>query len=284
MHYSVPWGYNLWSFNSSKSRYHQTVAGASQDYLYSGNSEQLDLRWGHILQRDQVGKTTGSVRAFTRRSSNFIDDTEVEVQRRAVSGIDLSLGHRRSVGKGQWEATFTRREGIKRWGSLPAPEEAFGEGTSRMRLWLLEASLSMPMEVGGRRWNYQGSLRRQWHKTALTPQDRFSVGGRFTVRGFDGASVLSAESGTLWRNELAFPQANGPLEFYAGLDWGQVSGPATQSLVGRTLLGGVQGVRAHWKAGPVQTQMDVFLGQPLRKPDGFKTALWAYGFSLSTQF
>lgn len=96
--------------------------------------------------------------------------------------------------------------------------------------------------------------------------------------------MLSAESGALWRNELAFPQANGPLEFYAGLDWGQVSGPATQSLVGRTLLGGVLGLRGQWKAGPVQTQMDVFLGQPLRKPDGFKTALWAYGFSLSTQF
>ena len=284
VHYSVPWGYNLLSFNSSNSRYHQRVAGAFQNYVYSGNSEQHDVRLSRIVQRDQVSKTTLAVRAFHRRSRNFIDDTEIEVQRRAVSGVDMSLGHRRSLGQGQWEATLTRREGIKKWGSLPAPEEAFGEGTALMRLWLLDASLSMPFKLGQQAFNYNGSLRRQWHHTPLTPQDRFSIGGRYSVRGFDGANVLSAEGGVLLRNEVSTNLGQTPYSLYAGVDWGRVSGQSAAFLLGRELTGGVLGLRSNWKTGPVQTNIDIFVGQPLQKPAGFRTAKSVYGFSLNTQF
>ncbi len=36
----------------------------------------------------------------------------------------------------------------------------------------------------------------------LTQQDKLSIGGRYTVRGFDGELSLSGEKGWLWRNEL----------------------------------------------------------------------------------
>ncbi|MEW5886540.1 MAG: ShlB/FhaC/HecB family hemolysin secretion/activation protein [Pseudomonadota bacterium] len=284
VHYSVPWGYNLWSFNRSQSRHHQTVAGALQNYIYSGTSVQHDVRLARVVQRDQAGKTTAAVRAFHRRSRNFIDDTEVQVQRRAVSGLDLSLGHRRSLGAGQWEAQLTHRQGIKAWGALPAPEEAFGEGTAQMRLWLLDAQLSQPFQLGGLRLAYQGRLRGQWHQTPLTPQDRFAIGGRYTVRGFDGHRVLAADSGVLLRNELSTRLGASPYSLYAGLDWGRVSGPAAQALVGRELTGAVLGLRAHWQMGRVRTQIDWFAGRPLEHPAGFQASNRVYGFSLHTQF
>ncbi len=242
-HYSVPWGHNLWSLNSSRSQYRQTVAGAIQDYTYSGQSQQWDVRLSRVVQRDQQGKTTAAIRGFHRQSRNFIDDTEVEVQRRAVSGVDLSVGHRRSAGAGHWEAQLTHRQGIKAWGALPAPEEAFGEGTAQMRLWLLDAQLSQAFLVGGQRWTYQAQLRRQWHQTPLTPQDRMAIGGRYTVRGFDGNQVLSGDSGTLLRQEVATPLGSSPFSVYAGLDWGRVGGPAAERLAGRELMGGVLGLR-----------------------------------------
>lgn len=283
-HYSVPWGHNLWSFNSSRSRYRQTVAGALQDYTYSGQSQQWDVRWSRVVQRDQQGKTTAALRGFHRQSRNFIDDTEVEVQRRAVSGVDLSVGHRRSAGTGHWEAQLTHRQGIKAWGALPAPEEAFGEGTAQMRLWLLDAQLSQAFEIGGQRWTYQAQLRRQWHQTPLTPQDRMAIGGRYTVRGFDGNQSLTGDSGTLLRQEVATPLGSSPFSAYAGVDWGRVSGPAAERLVGRELMGGVLGLRAHGQAGRVQTHLDLFVGKPLKQPNGFATAQRVVGFTLNAQF
>jgi hemolysin activation/secretion protein len=283
-HYSVPWGLNLWSFNSSRSQYRQTVAGALQDYTYSGQSQQWDVRLSRVVQRDQQGKTTAAMRGFHRQSRNFIDDTEVEVQRRAVSGVDLSVSHRRSVGAGHWEAQLTHRQGIKAWGALPAPEEAFGEGTGQMRMWLLDAQLSQAFLVGGQRWTYQAQLRRQWHQTPLTPQDRMAIGGRYTVRGFDGNQVLSGDSGTLLRQEVATPLGSSPFSVYAGVDWGRVGGPAAERLAGRELMGGVLGLRVHGQAGRVQTHLDLFVGRPLKQPEGLVTARRVMGFTLSTQF
>jgi filamentous hemagglutinin len=49
----------------------------------------------------------------------------------------------------------------------------------------------------------------------LLPQDLFSIGGRQTVRGFDGNSVLSGDQGWLVRQEIStdtLQASQGPLE------------------------------------------------------------------------
>lgn len=57
--YSVPYGYWLFTGNASRSRYHQTVAGANQDFISSGKNEQFDLKIHRTLHRDQSSKTGG---------------------------------------------------------------------------------------------------------------------------------------------------------------------------------------------------------------------------------
>ncbi len=275
-HYSVPFGYWLVGATLSNNRYHQTVSGANQDYLYSGTSRNVELKLSRVLHRDAAGKTSAGLKGFQRSSNNYIDDAEVEVQRRVVSGLEWGLNHRRSWQGGNLEANVNYRVGTGAWGSLPAPEETFGEGTSRMRLWLLDATVQQAFELAGQRLNYTGNWRGQYNKTPLTPQDRFAIGGRFTVRGFDGLSVLSAERGWLLRNELTTtltPQLQG----YLGMDTGHVSGTSATNLAGQSLTGGLLGLRGQWG----KVQYEVFMGKPLSKPEHFKTSASTAGFSLS---
>lgn len=279
VHYSVPWGYNLLSVTLSQNRYHQTVAGANADVLYSGTSANSEVKLSRVVQRDSAGKTTISLKGFQRRSNNYIDDTEVEVQRRVVGGLEWGLGHRRAVDRVTLETNLTYRAGTGAWGALPAPEEGFGEGTSRMRLWLLDANVQWPFEAAQQSWTWSSNWKAQYNKTPLTPQDRFSIGGRFTVRGFDGLSVLTAERGWLWRNELSVAAAQGT-QIYLGIDHGHVAGASAQNLVGQNLTGLVLGWRGQYK----NLQFDVFAGRPLRKPERFKTASETAGFSLSVSY
>lgn len=279
VHYSVPWGYWLLSLSSSRNRYHQTVAGANQDYVYSGTSETNDIKLTQVLARDSVGKTHWGLKGFQRKSNNFIDDTEVLVQRRVVGGLEWSLGHKRGIGQGTLETNLNYRLGTGAWGSLPAPEEQFGEGTSRMRLWQADAAWQWPFKLGEVTVTYSGQLRTQVHKSRLTPQDKFAIGGRFTVRGFDGQNVLSAESGLLWRNEWSTPLAQS-VQGFVGLDHGQVWGPSANLLVGRHLTGAVLGMRGQAGAW----QYEAFVGKPISKPENFKTAVATAGFSLNLSF
>lgn len=279
VHYSVPWGYNLLSVTLSQNRYHQTVAGANADVLYSGTSANSEVKLARVIQRDSAGKTTLSLKGFQRRSNNYIDDAEVEVQRRVVGGLEWGLGHRRAFDRITLEGNLAYRAGTGAWGALPAPEEGFGEGTSRMRLWLLDASVQWPFEAAQQSWTWNSNWKAQYNKTPLTPQDRFSIGGRFTVRGFDGLSVLTAERGWLWRNEMSLATAQGT-QLYAGIDRGHVGGPSAQNLVGQNLTGLVLGWRGQYK----RVQFDLFAARPLHKPERFKTATETAGFSLSISY
>ncbi len=280
IHYSLPFGYWTLGATSSTSRYYQTVAGLNQSYVYRGTSENNDIKLNRLLMRDGAQKLNVAVRAFQRKSNNYIDDTEVQVQRRVVGGWDSTLNHKAFIQEATLESNLTYKRGTGAFGSIPAPEEAFNDGTSRFAVVTADVNLTVPFKVDAQRIRYNGSWRTQKNRTPLTPQDRFVIGGRYTVRGYDGESVLSAERGWLWRNDLSFALGDSGHEFYAGLDTGQVSGPSSELLVATRLTGAVLGLR-----GAIQKlNYDFFIGAPVNKPDNFKTAGSTAGFSLSASF
>jgi hemolysin activation/secretion protein len=279
-HYSLPRGRALFAVDGSRHRYHQSVAGAAQDYTYRGNTSSQEATLSWLAHRDATSKTTLHAKAFARQSRNFIDDTEVEVQRRRVGGWQLGMGYRAFIDAGTLDLNLHYRRGTGAFGSLRAPEEAFGEGSSRFALVQASAHWQWPFKLGAQPWQVSSQWRAQTHRTALAPQERFAIGGRHTVRGFDGESSLSADSGWLWRNELATPLGDSGTSAFAGLDHGQVRGPSAQQLVGTRLTGAVIGLRGN--AGGVQGEL--FAGWPLHKPEGFRTANATLGFWLATGF
>ena len=280
VHYSVPFGYWLVSLNSSKNRFFQTVAGATQDYIYSGHNRQQDIKLTHLFFRDASSKTSWSVQAFARQSENFIDDTEVEVQRRRVGGYELGLQHKTQLGAVQMEGSTEFKKGTKAFSANQAPEDLFGEGTHQFELVTATAQVQTPFKVGAQGWVYQGNWRWQNNRSRLIPQDQFRIGGRFTVRGFDGQSSLMAERGWLLRNEVNTALGDSGQRLYLALDHGRVNGPGVQELLGQQLTGSAVGV-----SGKINfLTYDLFVGAPVRKPVGFRTASKTYGFSLAASF
>jgi len=280
LHYSLPFGYWLLAASANDYDYRQSVAGASQSYLYSGTSANVDLKLSRVLYRDAVRKVGMSLRAFQRTSKNYIEDTEVEVQRRRMGGFELGLNGKQFVGSATVNASVALKRGTGAFGRIAAPEEMFGEGTSRPRLINADVSLSLPFTIEGGKFDYQGSWRAQWNRTPLVPQDRFAIGGRYTVRGFDGESSLSAEHGWLVRNDFAWNPAGTAQQLYLGIDYAEVGGPSSKLLLGTRLGGAVVGLRGQWTG----VQYDLFIGKPLTKHHRFQTSAVTSGFNLSYQY
>ncbi len=84
-HYSVPFGYWMFSVTGNDYDYHQTVAGINEDYRYSGESQNLNLQLSRILHRSGTQKTSFTYDVLVRKTRNYIDDTEIDVQRRQTS-------------------------------------------------------------------------------------------------------------------------------------------------------------------------------------------------------
>ncbi|QGW84912.1 ShlB/FhaC/HecB family hemolysin secretion/activation protein [Variovorax paradoxus] len=292
VHYSLPYGYWMLGFTASNSQYHQSVAGLNQDYVYAGKTNNAEVKLSRLLYRDQSRKTTLALKGFRRESRNFVDDTEVDVQHRVVGGWELGLNHKEFIGEATLEGTLALKHGTGGFGARTSPQEIYHrnhpdeplEGTSRMKLYTAEVSLNAPFKLGAQKLRYSGLIRAQWNRTPLMPQDRFAIGGRYTVRGFDGETSLMGERGWLIRNDIgwAIPTGSGQsgAELYVGADYGHVGGRSTVDGLGRSLAGAVIGVRGQWS----KLSYDFFMGAPIRKPEGYRTARTTFGFNLNASF
>lgn len=281
-HYSVPAGNWLWSWNHNYYRYHQAVAGINEVYDYNGKSRGSDIGFTRLLYRDARRKSHIGFKLWQKENQSFIDDAEVEVQRRKTAGWQLSLKHKEYIGRSTLDIGLGYKRGTGMADAIAAPEEVFDEGTSRMKVITADISYNHPFQIGRQHFVYDTALHAQWNKTPLTPLDKIAIGGRYTVRGFDGESSLSAERGWYWRNEVAwsFKPAH---QFYLALDGGHVSGDSAQYLLGQTLIGAAAGLRGQFQAGG-SLNYDLFAGKPIKKPKGFQTASTVFGFNLNYSF
>lgn len=291
-HYSIPWDYWLLSTTVSDNKYNQSVAGATQTYIYSGTSQNAELELNRLIYRDATIKAGVSAGLFIKSSQNFIDDTEIEVQRRRTAGWQVGANYSQYFGQASLELQAEYKHGTGAFNALPAPEQNFGEGTSRFRLFTTNINLNVPFSVnapwGAQALQYSGTVRGQWNDTPLTPQDRFSIGNRYTVRGFDGQLTLAADRGWLIRNDLSAPIAHSGQAIYIGADYGEVGGQSSENLIGKYLAGAVVGLRGSCQASGFKLlngfSYDIFLAKPINKPKGFQTHDVAAGFNLNYSY
>ena len=144
------------------------------------------------------------------------------------------------------------------------------------------------LELLGNNWRGRYSTQMRGQQAVgsnIAGSDFFSIGTRYTVRGFDGQRTLNAENGWYWRNELALGVLPG-VEIYAGLDSGAVAGPSTALLVGTKLTGSVVGVR--WNPWSYLS-LEGFIGMPIEFPDmpnggSFISSRYNPGFNLYVQY
>jgi hemolysin activation/secretion protein len=206
-----------------------------------------------------------------------VDGSEVNVQHRDNSYAEVGWVHKHYFGAAQLDSTVAYRWGVPWFG---AQADLPNSPTFYYHIETLDSTLSVPFRLGNLPLRYTATVRAQNSPSQLYATEFFSIGSRYTVRGFDGNTMLSAEKGVFMRNDLDMPIAATANSVYLGLDGGEVFGPSAGQLLGRRLAGAVIGVRG----SPVKHVFyDLFIGGPLYQPARFPNHWPVAGFSLSFQ-
>lgn len=280
INWSVPIGYWTIFLNANRSAYKQTVAGFADDLEYSGRSHGVEAGVGYVPYRSTNAKGSLQIKLTRKASRSKIDDTEIDVQHRDVVGYALGFAHRHYLGR------TTLDVGIGVRGSLPKPSAEPGmvvgvpDWDGRYQIQSAHASLGIPFRLDDQNFHYQASWRIQHARTPLPGSEYFSIGGRYSVRGFDGLATLAAEDGWTLRNDLIWWMGQSGRQLYLALDVGRVGGPSADLLLGRTLIGTAIGVRG--RLG--QFTYDFTAGRPLSKPESFTTDRPTFTASLAFEF
>jgi hemolysin activation/secretion protein len=278
--WSMPLGYSSLLAGLSRTQYKQTVSGDNGNILYRGHSDAGEIGVGHVIYRSAEVKGSLLFKLNRKSDRSAVDDVDIDVQRRDMVGYDAGFSHRHYIGKN----TVNLGIGVK--GSLPSLSSHPGfvpgdpDWNGHYRIYTANADTTVPFELLSEQWQYQSHFYWQRANRQLPVIEQLFIGNHYSVRGFDGASTLAAESGWLLRNDLIWFIGKSGYALFAALDSGHVSGPSAAGLPGRSLTGGAIGVRG--KLGFFI--FEVTLGHPFRKPDGFHASQHAFTVLVAAAF
>lgn len=273
-YYSIPFGYNTFSTSYNYSRFGQIVQGTTVQFLSSGYSQNLEAKLHRTVMRDATSKLGVFGAISTRRAHSYLDDVELVVQQRQNTAVELGITYTK-----KWQSTnlnleLSNSRGVSWFQAEPRFFEVsdFEQPTTRPNIWRGNVELSFAIPYWDNTLRYNTRLQWQTSPKMALSLDQFSIGSRYSVRGFDGDVILQGESGYSLRNELTmrgFGVANDQLYIapYIALDVGHIWGPSVNGSPYNTLAGVAFGLTAQSK----YLSADIALGTPLYKPDGFET-------------
>lgn len=280
LYYSVPWGYWWLDLYTSRSSYIQTLQGNWSQWAYRSDSRYSSIELNRQLSRTINQNTSAGLQIFKGDSRVFLADTELQVMRKENPGWKATLRHQHSFPGIATQTTLSFQNRLRWAGKENTAEQKHGLISRQARIFTLETQGLMKFSATGPNISYAPRFSLQISPDELTAQNKFSIGNRWTVRGFDGEHNLSQNQGWYFSNDISWNVPSSEQQLYVGLDVGRIIGASDSGDRGRTLAGSVIGLRgSKWR-----TRYHLFAATPLSRPTGFTTDDVNLGFSLQWNF
>ncbi|AVX43291.1 ShlB/FhaC/HecB family hemolysin secretion/activation protein [Campylobacter concisus] len=277
--FSIPFGYFMLEYEKSKYDYAQIINAAYNLYTYKGRSESDSLSLAYTFYRDSNFKNSAYVKLFKRKNKNYLEDYELDNQARRNAGYEVGVKTSYNSYNQAFSAKLAYKKGTGIFNSQPDPLEDSGEATSRFALINLNLNYKYKFELP---LSYDLNINARYGLNKLSLQDKFSIGGYYSVRGFDGESSLVGNHGVSVRNTLSYNYYKSN-SIYAGLDAGVVRAPSSGIKDKNTLAGYAIGLRGSIKAYN-NLSYDISVSKPLYKPKSFETKSTNVNFIISYEF
>lgn len=250
--YSIPLGKWLWEGSISRFRYTQTIKGLNENYLSEGISDEISLGSRYKAYHTRTMNFELQSKVSHKKVQSWINKAYV-----SSSSYDITVG---SVGakwiyrQPSWEVYVIPdyHHGLN-WYS-PTPNGSLQHDFSK---WTLALGTTKHFETS--QITYQLAGYAQQSADLLYGNEQISIGGAYSVRGFQRRNISGSTGGYL-RNDLIF-RGNELFSPYIAYDTGYIR-EASDTEGGR-LSSATLGFRSHYGA----FDLDVYHAIPLSSPN-----------------
>lgn len=217
--WSVPFGNWYFGIDIGKSGYFFNLQGINQSYPVEGRSKYATISAERLLFRNQTTKLYAYGDLKLTRTRTFIDNNEIESQRRRLTIASLGFRGETGVAKGKLTWDVAGKFGLD---ILDA--HVLEKSVVNPEFRLIKARLSFDHPLPFKGVNYRGTVSGQYSKDILPGTEQFTIGSWSTVRGFHADSMYG-DTGVFLRNTIewdAYRDDNFDVRLNAGLDVGYV--------------------------------------------------------------
>lgn len=267
---SVPYGWWTFSLSAGASTYHSLLVGNDLSFETNGRSQNASLVADRMLFRDARTKLTATAALSLLDTRNSIQGIRLRTSSYRIVSASLGTRLQRRAGRSLLSASLSYERGLDILGAETV-DTGPGGATGLFNLIGADLMLQSVFDVGGLRLTNLAMVRGQWGLDNLFPAQRFSLGGRATVRGFrdDG---LSGRTGALFREQIgaelltigrSTPAWQTVVSGYVAYDAGGIAPRRGDPFERGVLQSATLGLRAQ---GP-RIQSEVALSLPISAPD-----------------
>lgn len=251
IHYGIPYSRTLTTFNGSWN--YSSIPLGNTHIASETKSTGLNLDWSYLGYRSKYFKSEFGFNISHYRSRKFIGGLEQAVSRKKTTSFLLRYNMTVFFGKSSINATLSGKIGVPWFGSQKDNNlMSFDDPTYEYKIY----NLNLVYTTRGNLFktipiNWTTVLNGQYTNDTLYGAEQFTIGSRYSVRGFGDEFSTSAENGLFIRNECTFPLQ--PIKsvkptFYLGADYGFVSGFSDKYNTDKELSGAFVGLRLRWKS------------------------------------
>ncbi|HDR9486674.1 TPA: ShlB/FhaC/HecB family hemolysin secretion/activation protein [Burkholderia aenigmatica] len=276
--WDVPVGYASFSVSASEWATRQAIPVGVDTFVYARRTRRIEAGVGYVPYRSGSARTRVGLTLARREDRAWFDGIELRVQKHDITSYAFSASHLQRFAQASVEAGASWRGSLPGLSGFPGYVQDRNDWNGHYGIATASVSVDAQFAVGARRANYRGTFVAQRAPAPVPSTEFLQIGGRYTVRGFDGNETLAARSGWILRNEFSTRAAAG-IAVYAALDAGGVSGNPDEA-GGHTLVGGALGLRGGYK----RVSFDVALGMPLLKPSTLHSASPTLDVQIAARF
>ncbi|MDQ6958951.1 MAG: ShlB/FhaC/HecB family hemolysin secretion/activation protein [Mariprofundaceae bacterium] len=251
--YSFPVSSYLLEFIASRFFYQQGIQGVNDTFLADGRTDGLRARVSKVLMRDQARKINVAASIYHRNSRNFLAGQLIQVSSYKTTLLQLDVTHAWLQHWGGLTATYSYYQGTgwfgaRKDGFFGAQTGAQGQARLQFRKHSLDVDLDYRFPDKSYRFTSRAYIQRTWDE--LFDNDKLSVGGDYTVRGYPDGSLYGNNAWYVrddltksWAVNLNLATLQS-FSLLAGFDYGHVRCEADNPLSCGNIYGVVAGMRS----------------------------------------
>lgn len=281
--FSLPWGYSLLTLDGSQSTYANRLnLPSGSTIVSSGKTNTRSGTLDRVMYRDQSSRFGLYGKLTVQETESYLGGQRLGVASRTLAYADIGVNGFTAALGGVANARLGFVKGLSGFDALKDPQDLPDEAPhAQFRKVTLDLGFSRRFEAGKQPVLWSSQFSSQYAYDTLYGSQQFLVGGVSSVRG-SSLSILSGDSGYLWRNEVSLPWQTGANgagvsgRVYLAYDFGAVTnrapGVPSGSMSGVTL-----GTTVAWKT----VSLDVFAARALHVPSILQRESVQYGLRLS---
>jgi hemolysin activation/secretion protein len=205
---TVPFGYSLFTVNFSAFDYRSLITGSNTTFESSGGSTNWTTTLAHTLLRTSGSKTSLSGSLNYKDTESFIEDVKSDTGSRTLIISSIGLTQSFTTQLGTLGLTGTYHEGLG-VGDASRDDSSIinTDPHAQFVKYTGDLSYSNSFKLLGIPLSFSSNLHGHYAPKATFSSEQISIGGNYTVRGYDGTS-LQGDYGHYMRSQLTFSPAS----------------------------------------------------------------------------